>query len=107
MGPEITAAQPVSAVTEIPDEAYDRIPNHRKLIIVCLLSLCAFLSPMSSTTVLAATPEVAATYHSTGTIINIANALYLVFTGVSPIIWGPVSQVYGRRPVSQFSTDMG
>jgi MFS family permease len=99
MGPDVPAAQLVSSVIEVPDEVYDRIPSHRKLIIVALLSFCSFLAPMSSTSVLAATPEVAKTYDTTGSIINIANALYMLFMGLSPIIWGPLSQVYGRRPV--------
>lgn len=75
--------QPYTSFVEIPDEVYDRISPSRKLIIVALLSYCGFLAPVSSTTILSAIPEVAATYHSTGTIINLSNALYLVFMGVS------------------------
>jgi len=82
---------------EIPDEFYNRIPPGRKIIITTLLSFCSFLSPISSTTVLAAVPEVAAEYDTTGTIINLTNALYLLFMGISPCFWGPMSQVYGRR----------
>jgi len=82
---------------EIPDEFYNRIPPGRKIIITTLLSFCSFLSPISSTTVLAAVPEVAAEYDTTGVIINLTNALYLLFMGISPCFWGPMSQVYGRR----------
>ncbi len=91
---------------EVPDEIYDRLSPSRKLVIVALLSFCSFLAPISSTTILAAVPEVAATYHSTGTIINLSNALYMIFMGVSPCFWGPLSQVYGRRWVciSQYLT---
>ncbi|KAH6674340.1 major facilitator superfamily domain-containing protein [Halenospora varia] len=95
-----TQDAPVQAYTsyvEIPDEVYDRLPNSRKTIIVALLSFCSFLAPISSTTILSAIPEVARTYHSTGTIINLSNALYMLFMGVSPCVWGPLSQVYGRR----------
>jgi MFS family permease len=84
----------------VPDEIYGRLPPHRKVIILALLSFCAFLAPMSSTTILAAVPEVAADYNSTGTIINLSNALYMLFMGISPCFWGPLSQVYGRRWVS-------
>jgi hypothetical protein len=82
---------------EVPDEVYDRLSHSRKLIIVALLSYCSFLAPISSTTILAAIPEVALTYNSTGTIINLSNALYMLFMGISPCFWGPLSQVYGRR----------
>lgn len=85
---------------EIDDSVYDRIAPHRKVIVVILLSFCSFLAPVSSTSVLAATPEVAAEYNTTGAVVNIANAVYMLMMGVSPIVWGPLSQVYGRRLVS-------
>lgn len=84
---------------DVPDEVYDRLSPNRKLVIVSLLSFCSFLAPISSTTVLAATPEVAAEYNTSGAIINLSNALYMLWMGISPLVWGPLSQVYGRRPV--------
>lgn len=85
---------------ETGDEIYDRVSLRRKHIIVAVLSFCAFLSPLSSTSILAAVPEVAETYHTTGSIINVSNAAYMALMGISPVIWGPMSQVFGRRPVS-------
>ncbi|CAK5263960.1 unnamed protein product [Mycena citricolor] len=89
---------PVTPDTKgIDDSVYDKIPPHRKAIITAVLALCGFLAPISSTTVLAAIPEVAGTYHTTGAIINLSNAVYLIFMGISPCFWAPLSQVYGRR----------
>ncbi|KAI0434331.1 major facilitator superfamily domain-containing protein [Xylaria sp. FL1042] len=85
--------QPIDSVIQVPDDFYDRLPRHRKTIILFLVSFSSFLSPISSTSVLAATPEVAAEYSTTGTIVNLVNALYLLFMGLSPIIWGPLSQI--------------
>ncbi|TKX19412.1 MFS transporter-like protein 154 [Elsinoe australis] len=82
---------------ETGDEIYDKFPSHRKIIIVTVLSFCSFLAPVSSTTVLAAVPEVAATYNTSGTVINLSNALYQLFMGLSPMFWGPMGQAYGRR----------
>lgn len=92
-----TPIQPYISYIEVPDEVYDRLSPSKKVVIVCLLSFSSFLSPLSSTTILSAVPEVAATYNTTGSIINLSNALYLVFMAISPCIWGPLSQVYGRR----------
>ena len=89
----------LNSYTELPDEVYDRLSPSRKVVIVTLLSFCSLLVPMSSTTVFAAVPEVATTYHSTGAIINLSNALYMGFMGLSPMFWGPLAQVYGRKPV--------
>lgn len=79
------------------DEIYDRLSSHRKIAIVCVLSCCSFLAPISSTSILAAAPEVVATFNTTGAIFNISNALYMVFMGLSPLFWGPIGQTYGRK----------
>jgi hypothetical protein len=75
------------------DSIYDRIPPYRKSIITCVVSFCGFLAPMSSTTVLSAIPEVASSFNTTGSIIDLTNAVYLIFMGFSPCFWGPLSQV--------------
>lgn len=74
MGPEVPM-EPEDSVIEIPDEVYDRLPKHRKNVIVFLLSFCSFLAPISSTSVLAASPQVAAEFGTTGSIINLSNAM--------------------------------
>ncbi|KAJ7184565.1 major facilitator superfamily domain-containing protein [Mycena filopes] len=84
-------------VPNTDDSIYDRLPPHRKLVITGILAVCGFLAPVSSTTVLSAIPEVASTFNTTGTIINLSNAIYLIFMGLSPCFWAPMSQVYGRR----------
>lgn len=84
-------------VTGDNDEAYNRFTERRKLIITAVLSFCSFLAPISSTTVLSAIPEVAATFACDGSIINLSNAMYMLFMGVSPCFYGPIGTIYGRR----------
>lgn len=79
---------------------YERFSPARKVVVLCILSYCAFLAPISSTAMLSAVPEIAKTYQTTEEIINASTALYLAFMGVSSLFWGPLSQVCGRRPVS-------
>lgn len=86
---------------EVDEEQYLRFSPPRKIVIVAVLSFCSFLAPISSTSILSGIPEVAATYDTTGSIINASNALYLAFMGIAAPFWGPFSQVWGRRPVSQ------
>ena len=81
-------------------EQYQRFSPQRKSLIVAVLSFCSFLAPVSSTSILSAVPEVASTFNTTGSIVDASNALYIAFMGLSAPFWGPVSQVYGRRPVS-------
>jgi Major Facilitator Superfamily len=88
-----------SSHIEVNAAQYERFTPHRKVLITIVLSVCSFLAPISSTTILSAIPEVAATFNTTGTIINVSNALYLIFMGLSPCFWGPLSSVYGRRSI--------
>jgi len=82
---------------ETGDEIYDKFRPAKKILIVAILSLCSFLAPISSTSILSASPEVVATYNTTGDLFNVSNALYLVFMGLSPLFWGPMGQTYGRK----------
>ena len=78
---------------------YTRFSSGRKAVIMAVISYCGFLTPILSTAVLVAVPEVAATFDSTGVIINVSNALFFVFMAISPLFWGPMAQSIGRRPV--------
>jgi hypothetical protein len=104
LGPDNPVEQ-WSSFVEIPDEFYNRLSPRRKIAIVAILSYCSFLAPISSTMVLSAIPEVAAEYNTTGSVVDLSNALYMLFMGISPIVWGPLSEVYGRRMVSRLGME--
>lgn len=99
LGPD-NPVEHYTSYVEVPDAVYDKLPHRRRLVVVALLSYCSFLAPISSTTVLSATPEVAAEYGTTGSIVDLTNALYMLFMGVSPVVWGPFSEVWGRRTIT-------
>ncbi|KAG5800404.1 hypothetical protein H9Q69_000572 [Fusarium xylarioides] len=100
----ITASDGNVPYREAGDEIFDKVSSRRKVAIVTVLSFGAFLSPISSTSVLAATPEVAKAFNSTGSIINLSNAAYMIVMALSPLFWGPMSQVYGRRSAALSSS---
>jgi MFS family permease len=79
------------------DDEYNRMPSSKRRFIVFLVSWCGLLSPLSSTAVLSAIPEVTETYNTTANMVGVSNALYLVFMALSPLFWGPLNRVYGRR----------
>lgn len=82
------------------DEAiYDRFSRGRKRAFVAILSFCAILSPISSTGSLTAVPDIAAAFHTTGSVINISNGLYTAAMGLSAFLWGALSTLAGRRLV--------
>ncbi|KIW46604.1 uncharacterized protein PV06_02269 [Exophiala oligosperma] len=86
-----------SSFVELNAAQYERFSPGRKILITMVLSLCGFLAPISSTTILSAIPEIAETFHTSGSVINVSNAVYLIFMGLSPCLWGPLSNIYGRR----------
>ena len=94
---DATPAQDQDQYYEAGDEIYNKFSPIRKITIVTVLSFTSFLGPLSSTSILAASPEVVATYNTTGPIFGLSNALYLIFMGLSPLVYGPMGTTYGRR----------
>jgi hypothetical protein len=94
---DAAVAHPQDEHYEVGDEIYNRFSHLHKVGIVTVLSICSFLAPMSSTTILAASPEVVATYNTTGGIFGVSNALYMIFMGLSALLYGPLGTTYGRR----------
>ncbi|KAL5001049.1 major facilitator superfamily domain-containing protein [Aspergillus recurvatus] len=82
---------------ESPVDEFSRFSGSRKMVMTIVISWTGLLSPMASTSVLSAIPNVAATYKTTGSVIGLSNALYLVFMALSPCFWGPWCQTIGRR----------
>lgn len=78
---------------------YSRFTNAEKRGITALLAFCGVLATMSTTSILAATPEIVQEYKTTATILNMSGALYLIFMGLSSCIWGPAADIFGRRKV--------
>lgn len=81
------------------DPVYSRFSNVQKNSMTAFVAFGAWLASMSTTSVLAAVPEIAETFHTTPTVINMSNAVYLVFVGLSGCFWGPWADIFGRKSV--------
>jgi len=57
----------------------------------------ALVATYSTTSLLPATPEIGAEFHTTVSILNITNAGFLLSMGFSSFITGPLVEVFGRR----------
>jgi MFS family permease len=73
------------------------LPLWRKCIILFVVSWMTFVVTFSSTSLLPATPEIAAELRTTPEILNVTNAGVLLAMGFSSLIWGPVTALLGRR----------
>ncbi|KAF8349672.1 MFS general substrate transporter [Amanita rubescens] len=56
-----------------------------------------FNSPLTANIYLPAIPEIAIAFHKSTELINVTVTVYMVFQGVAPMIWGTLSDIYGRR----------
>lgn len=86
------------------DPKFNRYLNARKGVFVAIVSAACFLSPLSGLAFLPAVPEIAKQFDTTGEIINVSAAVYCVCMSISPCIFSPVSDIYGRKPCFLFCT---
>lgn len=84
---------------------YSRFSIWRKRLVLFIVSWSAFAVMCSSTSLLPATPEIAAEFGTTVEIINITNAAVLVVMGSSSLFWGPLSKMVSTisREIANYS----
>ncbi|KAI0018938.1 major facilitator superfamily domain-containing protein [Xylariomycetidae sp. FL0641] len=80
-------------------EPYSVYTRNEKWFIVAMVALAGFYSPLPATIYLPAVPLMSASFGVSGEDINQTITAYLVMQGASPLLWGPMSDRYGRRPV--------
>lgn len=73
--------------------------HRQKLQITILVSLASVFSPMSATIYTPALPTIAQDLGVSVSLVNLSVTSYMIFQGLSPSIWGSVTDVLGRRPV--------
>lgn len=76
---------------------YSLCSPSRKKLIVFIVSLSCFLSPLSSMSFLPAVSIIAEEFQTTGTVINISNAVYNFCMAISTILISPLGAIYGKR----------
>ncbi|KAJ5392526.1 major facilitator superfamily domain-containing protein [Penicillium cosmopolitanum] len=81
------------------DDVYNRFSPGRKAIITMVLVWSSFQCTLATTTVISAIPEVGATFHTTETTIAISNAVMLLCQVAGPILYAPIANTIGRRPI--------
>ena len=101
---------PLSKPVVDPDaEAFSSLLPWAKVMVVALASVSGFMSPFSSTIYVPALDEISKKLHISRADTLLSVTLYLVFQGLSPSFWGPLSDQLGRRPIllSTFTVLLG
>jgi multidrug resistance protein len=76
---------------------YTIFTNSQRLLVVTIVSFAATLSGFASNIYFPALPQVANDLSVSVTLVNLTVTCYLIFQGLSPTIWGSLSDTKGRR----------
>ncbi|KAJ7889957.1 MFS general substrate transporter [Mycena olivaceomarginata] len=79
------------------EEPYSIFTPTEKWVIVSLIAFGGLFSPLSANIYFPAIPALAAAFHKPIELINLTVTLNMVFQGLSPMVWGTISDTYGRR----------
>ncbi|KIJ49837.1 hypothetical protein M422DRAFT_115393, partial [Sphaerobolus stellatus SS14] len=77
----------------------------RKWIVVCLvLSAYTFISPISSSMMAPAVPEISCQFDVTNTVVqSMLVSIFVLSYAFGPLLLGPLSEVFGRARVLQLA----
>ncbi|KAK2601292.1 hypothetical protein N8I77_010754 [Diaporthe amygdali] len=78
---------------------YSVFTKWQKPYLTYLLGFLTFASSLTANIYLPLILLLARQYHTSYQSINLTITVYLIFQGVSPSFWSPLSDVFGRRPV--------
>jgi len=87
-----------TATTPIPDDKpYSIFTTRQKWTIVVIVSFAGMFSPLTANIYFPAIPVIANDFNKSVELINLTITMYMVMQGISPMIWGTLSDRYGRR----------
>ncbi|OOO03993.1 major facilitator superfamily MFS_1 [Aspergillus oryzae] len=73
--------------------------RRKKLQMVCIVSMAAIFSPLSSNIYFPALGEVSRSLNVSMSLATLTVTVYMIVQGISPTFWGSISDATGRRPV--------
>ncbi|KAK3935107.1 MFS general substrate transporter [Diplogelasinospora grovesii] len=79
------------------EEPYSIFDKRQRALIVLIVSVTATFSGFASNIYFPALPTVADDMGVSIELVNLTVTSYLIFQGVAPSLWGPISDVKGRR----------
>ncbi|EED19328.1 MFS multidrug transporter, putative [Talaromyces stipitatus ATCC 10500] len=92
-----TAATMSSPETTISEPPYSIFDNRQKWLIIIIVSTAATFSGFASNIYFPALPTIATDLNVSVELVNLTVTSYLIFQGLAPSLWGPISDVKGRR----------
>ncbi|KFH42769.1 Quinidine resistance protein-like protein [Hapsidospora chrysogenum ATCC 11550] len=88
---------------QFPEQPYTSFTKSQLRGLRLLLGFSAITSPLTATIYFPLLPLLRTQFHVSAQAINLTLTIYIIFQAVSPVLFGPLSDTYGRRPVLLFT----
>ncbi|KAJ5085516.1 MFS multidrug transporter [Penicillium argentinense] len=95
--PDTNPADPEAEIQSTPEPPYSIFDRRQKWLIVVIASTAATFSGFASNIYFPALPAIANDLNVSLELVSLTVTSYLIFQGLAPSLWGPVSDVRGRR----------
>ncbi|KAI1270122.1 major facilitator superfamily domain-containing protein [Xylariaceae sp. FL1019] len=76
---------------------YSSITGPKLTLLQVLLGIATITSPLTATIYFPLLPLLREHFHTSAQAINLTLTIYIIFQGISPALFGPLSDFYGRR----------
>lgn len=96
--PETTLVSSSSEAKKV-EKPFSIYTKREKWYMVGMAALGGFYSPLASAIYFPAIPTMANAFGKSVELINLTVTIYMVFQGISPMLWGTLADRFGRRPV--------
>ncbi|KAJ7268566.1 major facilitator superfamily domain-containing protein, partial [Mycena rebaudengoi] len=78
-------------------DSYSLYTRCEKWFVVSLIAFGGLFSPLSMNIYLPAIPTLSEAFHKSIELINLTVTTFMIFQALSPMLWGTLSDTYGRR----------
>ncbi|KAA8913035.1 major facilitator superfamily domain-containing protein [Sphaerosporella brunnea] len=89
----------MTLVNQQPDPSLHLFSRRKKKAIIHLMAIAALFSPLSSNIYFPAIESISKDLHVSSAMVQTTISSYMIFQGLAPSFWGPMSDIKGRRPV--------
>lgn len=73
---------------------------------IALITMCNAIAPLSTDMYMPALPDMASYFHTTDAVMNMTLVGFFLFFAIGMLVFGPVSDRFGRRPVMLFGVSL-
>ncbi|KAL4974154.1 major facilitator superfamily domain-containing protein [Aspergillus desertorum] len=94
-GPAMPTVMPT---TSMEPKRHTAFSNGQKRLIVTMVTLASFISPLSSQIYYPVMPTFIKNYHLSNALINLTITTYMILQGIAPAFMGTFADACGRRP---------